>query len=286
MIQRCTLALLLLIPVAAQAAFVGLEEVFQVNIHSDGTFGEITLDGIQIDSGIEAQRQFINGEELIDGGTVTPLTPTSAAYTAYIGDSNASDPSEHLLQVDVISEITGPVKGAVMPNNTLRQRFTMTNLSASARDLDVALLYVPALYDNLSGVVANVDADRSILYATDSSDGGAPGQFVAIAVINAVFGPNWQLGEAFVDIAYPPLAADLTDNLGPVGPFDPDGVEMALGLVAEPLMPGASATFSFAYFYSLAATSPPLSFPVPAPSTPALLISGCLVLLRRRAKAR
>jgi hypothetical protein len=60
------------LPFAAPAALIGDPATFAINVESDGTFGEITLDGIVIDS-LFPQQQFANGRELHTGSAVTGL---------------------------------------------------------------------------------------------------------------------------------------------------------------------------------------------------------------------
>lgn len=271
MLFRPTVLLpLLLFPFGAGADFIGDPVTFELNLESDGTFGELTLANTSLDS-LFPQQQFANGEAFIDGGTVTVLSPNQASYTAYIGDSGATDPFAHVFQVDVLSTILSPMDLPGVPNGFFEQQFTFTNLTQSALSIESVAFYLSDLNNDQDYDIVQQDGTRPVVFGAD----GPSGQLVALSALAGPYEIRWQTGQEF-DIydLDPPRTDLLTDNTGPFATTPSALVEMAVGLDAGVVNPGAEVNLTYRYLFAINLSEPPAAFPLPAPGSLALVGLG------------
>ena len=271
--SRLFLLCSLLLPLQAGAEYLGDPNDLQVFIGDDGTFGEITLDNTVIDS-LYPQRQFANGEELVADGNGVTVDPTGAYYTATITD----------FQIDVRSVIRGPLNLTTAPNSVFEQYFTFTNTSGVTRSLESVAFYQSYLDDTLDDDVVQQDNPRPIVYSTDAPSG----QLVALAAREQTYTVKWQVADAFgiYDGVDPPTTAGLSDNAGPIA-ATVDPVEMAVGVDAGDVAPGAQVTLLYYYLFSTDMDVPPWNFPVPAPGALVLVglgLVGVIGMRTRRAR--
>lgn len=265
---------LLILPGLAQSAFLGDAATFQVNINADGTFGQITLRGILVDSAVQTQRQFVNGQEFSDSSTVEPAGPVAVSYSVYINDNTG-----HVLRVDVVTNLLGDYPGISQPTAWFEQFFTFTNVSGAPQLLNTVSYVTP----NLNGDQdpnSTVSGDGTVLVAVDTT----VNRIMLMATWPTRVTTSAQVA-AYNTIPYPTQAQDLTGDGGPYGPGE---TEMALGVDLLTLADGASASLTFRYLYGLDMTDPPPGFPAPAPGTLALIAVGAAALqtARRRSPSK
>ena len=228
----------LLLGATAASAVEFTDGSLSIRLDDDGDFDSVYLDGFQVDGSpqvvaIEGTCNFLmNASEVVIDGT-------TATYSAECSNGD--------FDVEVITELLGPVPGATDLTGVLEQTFVFTNTTGAPAPLEVLSeidtnlaqsFDDTAVYDEASGIATLSDPFEPVFMTATVSTPDA-----------GTFG--WDVSDGLISIDFP-----TNNRSGPVGPAD---VAVVLGYDFGDVPDQGVRTVTYRYeFYAPAA--PPDSY--------------------------
>jgi hypothetical protein len=230
-----------------------------VEIETTGDFGNITLNGINIDTSATQENvsNFCDGffpilEVMVTGTTATSTAtcgPLDVTVISRILGALASDPNSNVLEQELIFTNTGEALQLVQPNLVDAGGF-FTIVSAIHQALND---------DPEDDTVEFVNADTRAVVATD--DPQLMAAIASIGIFDTTFGFDVD-DDAEPDMTFP-LGDEDPAGAGDPGPEGPGDTSMSLGFNGAMLAPGESGSVFFRYLFSTNASMVPADFAFP-----------------------